>query len=195
MHQINLATQMEHPAPYQKSTFDWGTFLHAAEHYTNRAPALSKQNRIAQRPAFVAPSHLARPAVPFANVQFTFTDELLDDIVRHSNEYKKDFTTALTYGYMGNANGGVNGIVRLRGEDERMNRRVEEYLKSVGNTSIRDYYHIGLPQGTPGTPDYKPASVEGVKIVCHRKNGLRTIGIRDSHTNHILFFDRMAYKA
>lgn len=179
---------------YTKENFSWGNFLHTAEHYLHLHPTLEQEIRNSCRPTFEAPAHLARPAVNFDNTIFTFTDELLDNIIQNPAHYKKDFTTALTYGFMGTANGGVNGIVRLRDEDQRMQRKVNEYMKTA-EQDIQREYGIALPHGTPSTPDHKPAAVEGVKIVCHRKNGLRTIGIRDIRTNHVLFFDRMTYKA
>lgn len=37
-------------------------------------------------------------------------------------------------------------------------------------------------------------SPEGVKIVYHKPNGIRTIGVRDIHNNHVLFFDRAKYR-
>jgi hypothetical protein len=181
------------PQYFTKENFTWGDFLRKAEHYLHQAPSLDIGVRAAMRPTFQAPAHLARPSVPFAHTYFTFTDEMLEDIVRHPNHYKKDFNTAMTYGFMGNANGGVNGIVRLREEDERMNRRVQGFMKYAENF-VQNNYDIALQAGIPGEPGCKPPSVEGVKIVCHRTNGLRTIGIRDCHTNEILFFDSITYK-
>jgi len=186
---------------YEKKRFSWDRFVHEAEHYLHiAAHDYGEAHRLA-RPTFVAPSHLARPSVPFDRVTFLFTDEQLDEIVRDPSQYKKDLNAALTYGYIGHSNGGRNGIALLRGTDKRMQHRVDEYLKASHipddgmfmppRDVLAEEYGIGrLLQG-----ETQPHHLEGVKIVCHRKNGLRTIGVRDANTNHILFFDRMTYTA
>ncbi len=111
-------------------------------------------------------------------VQFTFDDEFLRQIVRNPRDFKKDFQSAFAYGYLGVSNGGRNGIVRLREEDARMRRRVDDYV--LKNPGILAECEIG-------------ASREGVKIVVHRPSGLRTIGVRDTSNDYILFIERMVY--
>ncbi len=99
-------------------------------------------------------------------VTVAFSPGLLRDILKHPHEFKKDFT-ALNYGYVGSTNGGKNGIVPLRGQDVRLLRAVAPYLKE---------------------------GMEPVKVVVHRKNGDRMVGVRDVNTNLITFVDRVSYK-
>lgn len=60
-------------------------------------------------------------------VFFTFSNELLEEMICNPNEFKKDFEVALKYGYAGHSNGGINGIVRLRDTDKEMARRIRNY--------------------------------------------------------------------
>lgn len=176
---------------YTKDNFAWDTFLHHAEHYLNLVsnsadPDVPK----ALRPRFSATSHLAVPKVNFENIEFTFTDAVLDDFIQNADHTnKKDFTASLTYGYRGYSPGQKNGIVLMRDEDDRLLRRYDKFMKANAE-DIAEKYGIGKIIG-----EEKPHALEGVKLVCHRKNGLRTIGVRDAVTNHVLFFDRMNYKA
>lgn len=164
---------------YTKQSFSLDSFVKHAQAYL-----LGDRK---DRPVCEAPSHLVVPAVPFKTVQFTFTDELLETIVELPHSYKKDFAAALTYGSIGASRGGKNGIVKLREEDARMQRRVQEYLRADPQ-ELKKKYDLPLEEGFP--PDQW---LEGVKIVVHRKNGLRTIGIRNICNNHVLFFDRITY--
>ena len=133
-----------------------------------------------ETPHFVAPTHLARSPVDFKDITFTFSDRLLDDILSNDyhpqKDFKKDLRCALTYGFRGFSNGGINGIVRLRPKsDARMHHRVAHYLAEYPAESREKY--------------------EGVKIVSHNPPGFRTIGVHDTDKNHVLFFDRMNYRA
>ena len=109
----------------------------------------------------------------------TFTPDLLKDMLKRKVEYKKDIN-ALRFGYIGPTNGGRNGIAPLRTEDGRMIERVNRWQKTNESELLRAY-EIG-------------ANYEGVKIVVHRKNGLRTIGVRDLDNEHIIFFEQMNYQ-
>jgi hypothetical protein len=112
-------------------------------------------------------------------VQFTFGDRLIRNIVKFPRDFEKDLTDALSYGYIAHANGGRNGIVLLRTDDLKMRRRVANYAVT-NEKALWHVYNIRKPN-------------EGVKIVCHRPNGVRTIGVMDPDTNRILFFDQKKY--
>lgn len=111
-------------------------------------------------------------------VTFTFSDSLLEELIENPSDFKKDICTAIQYGFRGNTNGGVNGIVRLRNEDEKMRRIISTYYNK-NKTILQTSYRIINP--------------EGIKIVVHRPNGLRTIGLMDKHTRHTLFIERTYY--
>lgn len=154
---------------YTRDTFDLDAFV-------DHAKACLKQE--SSRPWCSADSVVATDGL-VRRVQFTFDDEFLRQFIRNPKDFKKDIQSAFAYGYIGVSNGGRNGIVRLREEDVRMRRRVDDYVSK--NPGILSECEIGT-------------SREGVKIVVHRPNGLRTIGIRDTANDYILFFDRMDYQ-
>ncbi len=128
-------------------------------------------------PTFVAPTHLSNVPVKFDELTFTFSDELLDSILKgnyQKDDLQKDLTTALTYGLIGHSRRKRNGIVNLRKNgDEKMKRRVQEYI-SKHPAPVGSYY-------------------EGVKIVAHHTHGERTIGIHNTTFNRAYFFDRLKY--
>ena len=111
-------------------------------------------------------------------VYFTFSPPLLDTILKHPAEFEKDFAAAFKYGYVGSSNGGRNGIVKLRKEDRWMQGYVNNFIRNGAELLSKIY---GITQ------------YEGVKIVVHRKSGLRTVGVRDPSNNKIIFFTRMHY--
>jgi hypothetical protein len=113
-------------------------------------------------------------------VTFSFDDKMLQNIVDRPKEFEKDFASALGYGYIGNTNGGRNGIVLLRNTDYRMERRVENYVARYATTLQRRH-------------NIEPARAKGVKLVCHKPNGLRIVGAIDRETDNVLFFDQIKY--
>ncbi len=115
------------------------------------------------------------------DVFFTFADNALAILESDPYGMKKDLTSALTYGFIGATRGGRNGIVPVRESDARLQRRIEGYIRTLDPAELQSKYGINIENS------------EGVKIVVHRKNGLRTIGIRDTQTNHIVFFDQKTY--
>ncbi|MEM4239865.1 MAG: hypothetical protein QXM31_02370 [Candidatus Woesearchaeota archaeon] len=163
---------------FTKENFSLDSFREKAKEYLNNK---------SQTPVCVAPANLVVKQAG-SSVRFTFSERLLEDILKHPEEYKKDFTAALTYGYIGGSNGGRNGIVRLRREDRKMQNAIDDYLRTHLEF-LADVYDIGKTTGNE-----LPRALEGVKIVVHRTNGIRTIGIRDPKTNNIHFFDRASYR-
>lgn len=151
---------------YSKDNFSLASFIYHTKKYLNNELAMPWC-----RASSVEPTDGIERIV-----HFTFSDGLLKTIMKQPNEWKKDFTAALKYGYIGYTNGGRNGIVRLRKEDAGMQERVNTYTSKDLSA-----YNISKE------------NAEGVKIVVHRKNGLRTIGVHDKNTNNILFFDQMLY--
>src|SRR5574341_1557984 len=128
---------------YTRDTFDLDAFVGHAKACLRQASS---------RPWCSADSVVATDGL-VRRVQFTFDDEFLREIVKNPRDFKKDFQSAFAYGYIGVSNGGRNGIVRLREEDARMRRRVDDYVAK--NQEILSECEIG------------PAR-EGVKIVVHR---------------------------
>lgn len=109
---------------------------------------------------------------------FTFDDELLAVMLKFPGEFKKDLRAALNYGFLGSSSGGRNGIMLLRSEDLRMQNKARQYVEKREDF-LREDCDIRAP--------------EGVKIVVHRMNGLRTIGVRDRSNGNTVFFDQLQY--
>ncbi len=157
---------------YTRETFNMDTF-------TAHAYAFLQGER--RRPWCQAASVEATDGVA-RDVLFTFTGSILQDMIKRPLDYKRDFTAAFAYGYIGSSNGGRNGIVRLRKEDAKMRKRIERIIASatLDDRLFFDEFEIGENR-------------EGVKIVTHRPSGWRIIGVRDTTNNHVLFADKMQY--
>ena len=154
---------------YDKNSFSMDAFVANSRAYLAKA---------GERPLCMAASVNPTDNLP-RSVQFTFDDSMLEEIAKDPKGFEKDFRSALTFGYIASANGGRNGIVRLRNGDERMRNRVAAFICSE-NERLKA---LGIN-----------GNYVGVKIVAHKPNGERTIGVLDQRSNMILFVDSLSYK-
>jgi len=120
------------------------------------------------------------PVLKAGDVTVHFDEFLLEDICRYSSEFKKDFNSILTYGYIGHSNGGKNGIVDVRDKDINLLSKIDSYVRSIRGQATLIGYGFNLK------------NLSSVKVVAHKPNGERVIGVKDS--DKVLLFDKVSYK-
>ena len=109
-----------------------------------------------------------------------FFDELLEEITRNKLEYKRDLANILTYGFIGNSRGGRNGLVLIPRRDTNLSDvlakaktgKYEQFASEIG---------LDLNQALP------------VKVVTHRKNGKRLVGIINKEQRRVMLYDFRSY--
>lgn len=168
--QRETAAYFSEPMMYSKANWSMDAFVQHAKESLNAQEPL---------PQLVAASR----GLDDADVTCSFASGLLADITKKPQEYKKEFNSVLTHGYVGNSNGGVNGIVSVRStSDENLHERLDNYLESYAGRKTLAAHGINAD------------TAEKVKIVVHKKNGMRVIGLLDKRTRNALFVDQVGYR-
>lgn len=123
--------------------------------------------------------------ISFASKQvlFTFSSSLLLYFDSDVQSIKKPYDVAIKYGYRGNSNGGINGIFNQRKEDTRLKRRTESLA-----LEHEDEISENLCLGKEGLD-----SLRKVKIVWHKPNGERIVGLYNNENNIIIFLGFAKY--
>jgi len=134
----------------------------------------------------VAPVLTAPSAAKFAHDQISirvyFVDGLLQHICRHKAKYRRHLEAIVTYGYMGGSRGGKNGIIRVSGRDTGLVGVAERLITRRSAQAMR---RMGLAMN--------PRNLVEVKVVTHRKNGERIVGVMDRLTGTVLLVETRAY--
>jgi len=134
----------------------------------------------------VAPVLTAPSAATFAHDQISirvyFLDDLLKHICRHKTKYRRDLEAVVTYGYMGGSRGGKNGIIRVSGRDTGLVGVAERLPTRRFVLALR---RLGL--------SLDPQSLIEVKVVTHRKNGERIVGVMDRSTGTVVLLETRSY--
>lgn len=116
-------------------------------------------------------------------ILFTFSTSLLLKLQEDVQSIKKPYDVAIKYGYGGNSNGGINGIFNQRKEDRRLRKRTESLaLENIDEVSEDlDLNKEGLD------------SLRKVKIVWHKPNGERIVGLYNSKNHRMIFLEFANY--
>ncbi|MBN1544488.1 hypothetical protein JW898_03425 [Candidatus Woesearchaeota archaeon] len=152
---------------FSASSLDYDAFLHAADAYVcgvGPEPVVE---------ALSVPSsiHNSDGGAP---VSIHFEDGLLRMMVRAPSYFKK-YMNSLRYGYIGRSRGGRNGIVHV--DDSSQNHlvmRIASFMVTDKGLDLLVRRAIEEP--------------EAVKVVAHRKNGDRVVGIRDRRSGDVFLY-------
>jgi hypothetical protein len=106
----------------------------------------------------------------YKSVRVYFHKDVLKEILENKTKFQRDLYSVLTYGFIGPSRGGKNGLVLV-------------------NSSRRDSNFVDVPQrfrdsrysGFCESIGFNQNSdkIVGVKLVTHRKNGERIVGVLD----------------
>jgi len=113
-----------------------------------------------------------------------FTPEILRLIYDGGDRFKKDLRAIGTYGFRGYSKGGVNGLVALSMTGNR-----DENFGDLVMKAKQSYFNEISSTGFRVSDENVP-----VKVVCHRKNGLRLLGLLDRQSGRAVIFCYGAYK-
>ncbi len=139
---------------FYKESFDMEEFIRTAKLYLNRHEEI---------PFLVADS-TAKQEHNRHQIKVYFFDKLLMHICRNKKKFQRDMESILTYGYIGSSRGKKNGLVRIPERGIEFQGVVESFM----NQRYQCFCHeIG----------FKTEPLESIKVVTHRKNGERIIGV------------------
>jgi len=115
-------------------------------------------------------------------VTAVFSESLLRRLRKHRNTYTKDVDTLIRFGYRGVSSGKRNGVFRITKSD----KRISSALEADGSRGL---------ELLASEFDYKPLSTDvvGVKIVRHRPNGRRLVGVMDMRKKRVVFYAERKY--
>lgn len=92
------------------------------------------------------------------------SDDFTEEVLKDPARYKPDFITALMYGYRGYSSGEQNGVFNIQDSDKGLLEKVKRY-----------------------------SNERGVKIVRHRPDGKRVVGIFPEKSEEILIIGEASY--
>ena len=169
-----MARQSREIRVFNKDSFSPDYFFRTAEKYLkdlNNSPT---------------PVILAESSPKFKHdsmqVRIYLYDRLLDKLTRSKNEYAKDLNDLVLYGYIGKSRGGKNGLVAVPRRDTNLRGIVERFdSQRYIDFCSRLRIFIGDPNLTP------------VKVVTHRKNGERIVGVFSREDQRAVLYDTRKY--
>ena len=102
-------------------------------------------------------------------VEFTFSNELLEQFVNNPTLLQKPYEVAIKYGFRGYSRGERNGIFRQRRDDVLMSMRTSDFML-VTRSEICEFFDTQVE---------KVLDLKKVKIVHHAPDGKRIVGVYD----------------
>jgi hypothetical protein len=116
-------------------------------------------------------------------LEYTFSNVFLDENLTSPDNIRRPREITQKYGFRGHSKGGKNGVFYLRDSDTRLSRRV-----ATLSDNSRTKEEIAQFLNSTSTNPLKP-----VKIVWHREDGVRVVGLMNEKTKKVLFLGSGKY--
>jgi hypothetical protein len=117
-------------------------------------------------------------------ILFTFSDALLRMFIEDLNAVKKPYEVAIKYGLRGYSKGGVNGILYQCEEDTEMLQATDALVRQNKKKVLEDLL----------IKEEKLDDLRKVKIVHHRPDGKRVVGVYNTEVGRMIFLGFAQYK-
>jgi len=123
------------------------------------------------------------PSIHQRDICFTFSDPLLEQLLRQPDSLSKPYEVALKFGFRGYSSGKSNGILLLRKQDSGL-------ISAVDRLTVRDEEpireNLSLEEGGLD-------ALRKVKIVWHQPFGERIVGVYNTRKDRMHFLDFARY--
>ncbi|MDO8555570.1 MAG: hypothetical protein Q7R96_00155 [Nanoarchaeota archaeon] len=137
----------------------------------------SKARRHMSDPQVERPHSLAASVDSDKGVVFSFSDKLLEEVVRNPRRLDKPHDVALRFGQHRFSRGGRNGIFYQRQGDHRLGSATDRLM---------DRYAAEIKEELGVNPDDFD-KLRKVKIVYHQPSGERVVGVYNPENSRMIF--------
>ena len=116
----------------------------------------------------------------YTEITAFFDKSITNKMTQEKHKYWKDIDVLIKYGYRGCSLGGKNGITKITKRDKNIYNQFTKDLKNGLAKQIINKFFF-----------YEPNDDEicGVKIVSHKRNGNRLVGVMDETKRKAVFYD------
>ena len=157
---------------FDKDNFDIDKFIKTARSYLYEGTSIPSIIAISS-PNFIH-DHLT--------IKAFFYDSLLKSLIEKKSKYKKDLYNLIRYGYIGGSNGGKNGLVLIS-----RNPSSGDFKNVVERFNLEKYFSFCNKIG------FKIEDLKPVKIVTHRSNGERIVGVLNRENMVAVLYEARTY--
>jgi len=120
--------------------------------------------------------------MPIVSTEGYFTVYAASRVQRKDIHFPKTVDTAQRFGFRGYSTGEQNGVFRVRRGDGPLAESIDSFLESVNGQDFLAEH------------DLDPSSLMHVKVVSHRSDGRRVVGLLDEEKNDLYLVRVGAYK-
>jgi len=132
-----------------------------------------------RKPEMVIPSK--KYLTNLDRITVTFHKDIIRRLLANPRDYQRDINAIVTYGYLGRTRGGRNGITDITDRDGALMTKFLTIMSSTFGREVLIEYNSKLED------------IRGVKVVVHRKNGLRIFGFLNRDKNRIALLGESRY--
>ena len=167
-----MATNILQKIQFDKESFNLDSFIKATARYLNSYDNI---------PLLVAESS-PKFEHDKMRIEIYFFDKLLKTICEKKEKYSRDLRDLVIYGYIGQSRGGKNGLVLIPERDRNLSGIVEKFDSNRYSDFCKRIGIFG-----------ESKSLSPVKVVTHRKNGERMVGVFNRTTKEAVLYETRSY--